>query len=84
MCGAKPSGELPAKARLRVTVQWREPHEPSFFGDPGDPYRLNPLAALRLMVLRQLELRRIGRARPGKERHAGGEEDAGGRHAGGA
>lgn len=44
--------ELPAKARARVSVQWREPHDPEFFRRGEDLYR-EPLAALRLVVLRQ-------------------------------
>jgi hypothetical protein len=46
------TAELPAMARVRLTLQWREPHSPEFFRDPGDPYR-QPLAQLRLVVLRQ-------------------------------
>jgi hypothetical protein len=50
------AAKLPAKARVRVTLQWSEPHEPDLFWRPGraDFYR-NPLAQLRLQVLRQLE-----------------------------
>lgn len=46
--------ELPEKARLRLTLQWREPHDPDYFLRPGEPdyYRI-PLAALRLVLLRQ-------------------------------
>jgi hypothetical protein len=44
--------ELPDKAVLRVSVQWREPHEPSFLLRGEDLYR-EPLAKFRLMLLRQ-------------------------------
>jgi len=49
----KPSLDLPDKVRLRLTLQWREPHDPDYFqlGD-DDPYRV-PLAEMRLMLLRQ-------------------------------
>ncbi len=46
--------DLPAQARLRVSMQWREPHDPAYFARPGreDLYR-KPLANLRLVLLRQ-------------------------------
>jgi hypothetical protein len=46
------AGPVPAKAKLRVVLQWKEAHEalPLLAGD--DPYR-NPLADLRLVVVRQ-------------------------------
>jgi hypothetical protein len=48
------SPDLPAKTRVRVTVQWTEPHDPDYFLRPGEPDRyLQPLARLRLTVLRQ-------------------------------
>lgn len=54
--GWQPVGEAPAqelpKARLRVSVQWREPHDPAFWQDGQDFYR-RPLADVRLLVLRQ-------------------------------
>jgi hypothetical protein len=50
--GGKPSPDLPADATLRVSVQWREPHDPEFQLAGEDPYRW-PLATLRLVVLRQ-------------------------------
>ena len=45
---------LPEKTKLRLTLQWREPHDPDYFLRPGEPddYR-RPLAALRLQLLRQ-------------------------------
>lgn len=46
------SAELPAGKPVRLTVQWQEPHDPSFFLEPGDPYRV-PLAYLSTVVLRQ-------------------------------
>jgi hypothetical protein len=44
--------DLPAGARLRLAVQWREPHDPRYARGGDDPYR-QPLARLRLVVLRQ-------------------------------
>jgi hypothetical protein len=46
--------DLPEGARLRFTMQWREPHDPDYFLRPReeDPYR-RPLAQLRLQFLRQ-------------------------------
>jgi hypothetical protein len=43
---------LPAKATVRVSIQWREPHDPEFLRRGEDLYRV-PLANLRLVVLRQ-------------------------------
>ncbi|HEX3315133.1 MAG TPA: hypothetical protein VHR72_09605, partial [Gemmataceae bacterium] len=45
--------ELPKEARLHVSLQWREPHEPDYYqlGD-ADQYR-QPLAAMRITLLRQ-------------------------------
>jgi hypothetical protein len=51
--GKQAGPDLP-KAKLRVTVQWREPHDPSFWGLEEDPYRI-PLANLNLVVLRQCD-----------------------------
>ncbi len=41
-------------ARLRISLQWREPHDPDYYFRPGeeDRYR-TPLAELRVTVLRQ-------------------------------
>ncbi|HZU39117.1 MAG TPA: hypothetical protein VFA18_24540, partial [Gemmataceae bacterium] len=55
----KPAGkprtaDLPAGIPIRVSLQWREAHDPDFFKTPGDPY-LRPLAHLRVLVLRQLD-----------------------------
>ena len=47
-----PRAELPAGARVRVSVQWREPHDPEFGQRGEDIYRM-PLAAVRLAILRQ-------------------------------
>jgi hypothetical protein len=46
--------DLPEKAQLRLSVQWREPHDPDYFLRPGeeDFYR-KPLASLKLVLLRQ-------------------------------
>jgi hypothetical protein len=46
--------ELPAGARLRLAVQWREAHDPEFLRNGEDPYR-ESLANLQLVVLRQLD-----------------------------
>ncbi|MCI0462403.1 MAG: S8 family serine peptidase [Gemmataceae bacterium] len=52
--GAEVTPDLPAGAKVRVSMQWREPHEPDFFFRLGDPDRYRvPLAQVRLMVLRQ-------------------------------
>jgi hypothetical protein len=52
--GGKPTPDLPANAVVRVSVQWREPHDPEFQQAGEDAYRW-PLATLRLVVLRQLD-----------------------------
>lgn len=52
--GKEELGDLPAGARIRVTMQWREPHDPDYYLRPGDEdYYRKPLAALRLILLRQ-------------------------------
>lgn len=50
----KQSAELPAKTALRLTLQWREPHDPDYYLRPGeeDWYRRS-LAGLTLTLLRQ-------------------------------
>jgi hypothetical protein len=50
--GGKPVPELPDNAVVRVSVQWREPHDPEYQEPGADVYR-RPLATLRLVVLRQ-------------------------------
>lgn len=44
--------ELPAKATVRLSVQWREAHDPALWRSPDDLYR-QPIAPLRVVVLRQ-------------------------------
>ena len=46
--------DLPAGARVRIALQWREPHDPDYYLRSGeeDFYR-RPLADLRLSILRQ-------------------------------
>lgn len=44
--------DLPAKATLRISFQWKEPHSPEFLRRGEDLYR-EPLAKPRLMLLRQ-------------------------------
>jgi hypothetical protein len=48
------SFDLPGGTKVRISMQWREPHDPVFFFQAGQPdaYRV-PLAVLRLAVLRQ-------------------------------
>lgn len=64
--GKNSSPELPDKARVRLSVQWREAHDRQFYFRPGedDRYR-RPLADLRLLVLRQLDP--AGEKRPGDD-----------------
>lgn len=52
---------VPARTKVRVTMQWREAHDASFAGPGEDPYR-EPLAELRLVVLRQPDPE--GKSRP--------------------
>jgi hypothetical protein len=49
--GGTVTPDLP-KARMRVSVQWREPHDPAFWRDGEDLYP-EPLADVRLLILRQ-------------------------------
>ena len=45
--------ELPKDTRLHVSLQWREPHEPDYYQlGEGDLYR-QPLAGMRITLLRQ-------------------------------
>jgi hypothetical protein len=48
----KVSADMPEKVRIRVSMQWREPHDPALFAASDDPYRA-PLANLALGILRQ-------------------------------
>jgi hypothetical protein len=50
----EPKPEIPAKTKLRLTLQWREPHDPDYYlqADDEDLYR-KPLANMRLQLLRQ-------------------------------
>jgi hypothetical protein len=48
------AADVPAGTRLRVSIQWREPHDPEFLRHGEDAYR-QPLASVRLMLLRQLD-----------------------------
>jgi hypothetical protein len=50
--GAAAQDELPAGARLRISVQWREAHDDRYARIGEDRYR-EPLANLRLLVLFQ-------------------------------
>jgi hypothetical protein len=46
--------DIPAGARLRITLQWREAHDPLYAQTGEDPYR-EPLARLRVLLLHQLD-----------------------------
>jgi hypothetical protein len=46
--------DIPANTRLRLSIQWREPHDPDFLKHGQDAYR-KPLASPRLLLLRQLD-----------------------------
>lgn len=46
------SADLPEKIRLRISIQWREPHDPVLANEFDDPYR-DPIVNLGLVVLRQ-------------------------------
>jgi hypothetical protein len=47
--------DIPAGTRLRITLQWRETHDPLYAQTGEDPYR-QPLARnVRLVLLRQLD-----------------------------
>jgi hypothetical protein len=48
------SKDLPAGSRIRVTLQWREPHDPSLARIGLDHFR-EPLAIFRLQAVRQLD-----------------------------
>src|SRR5262249_19441504 len=44
--------DLPEKARVRISIQWREPHDPELTNEADDPYR-QPVVNLGLVVLKQ-------------------------------
>ncbi len=47
------AAEIPEKTKLRLSFQWREPHEADYFGiGADDPYR-QPLVNIRVVLLRQ-------------------------------
>jgi hypothetical protein len=46
------SQELPAGAKLRLSLQWREAHDPDFLAHGEDVYQ-EPLANLSIVILRQ-------------------------------
>ena len=48
----KITADMPEKVRVRVAMQWREPHDPVLFAASDDPYR-TPLANLGLVILKQ-------------------------------
>lgn len=52
--GGPKSLELPEGARLRISLQWQEPHDPAYAWQPGqDDLYLKPLADMTLVALRQ-------------------------------
>jgi hypothetical protein len=51
--GAERTFDLPAGARVRLTFQWTEAHEPAVSNLPGPDLYRAPLAKLHLLVLRQ-------------------------------
>jgi hypothetical protein len=57
----EPSADLPAGAKVRLTIQWAEPHDATIGGPEESAYRV-PLAPMRLRVLQQLDP--TGRTRP--------------------
>jgi hypothetical protein len=50
----KATADIPANTRIRLSIQWREPHEPDFLHRGEDAYR-QPLTSPRLVLLRQLD-----------------------------
>ncbi len=63
--GGKTMLDLPAGVRVRVSLQWREVHDPEA-GRPGeDPY-VKPLADPRIVVLNQPRRRLSSGRRPGR------------------
>jgi hypothetical protein len=44
--------ELPAKTRIRLSLQWKEAHDPQLW-NPRDDVYMAPLAQIRLLLLRQ-------------------------------
>ncbi len=57
----KPTDVLPAGARVRISLQWREAHDPTPLRAGEDPYR-EPLTKLNLVVVRQPDPQ--GKTRP--------------------
>ncbi len=49
---AKTASDLPEKVRIRVAMQWREPHDPALYAASDDPYRA-PVANLNLVIVKQ-------------------------------
>lgn len=52
--GGAATADVPANTRVRLSIQWREPHDPDFLRHGEDLYR-EPLASPRLLLLRQLD-----------------------------
>ena len=46
--------DLPAGAKVRISLQWREPHDPDYFAaEDGEDHYRKPLADLRIALARQ-------------------------------
>ncbi len=46
--------DIPEKTKLRITMQWREPHDPEYYLRPGETdFYAVPLANMRIQLLRQ-------------------------------
>ncbi|HEX5271451.1 MAG TPA: hypothetical protein VFW33_13230, partial [Gemmataceae bacterium] len=52
--GGPAVADIPQGTRLRLSVQWREPHDPDFLRHGQDAYR-RPLASPRVLLLRQVD-----------------------------
>ena len=52
--GQKTVQTLPADTKFRISVQWREPHDPDYFFRADDEdYYLRPLKEMRIIILKQ-------------------------------
>jgi hypothetical protein len=60
----KTTPDLPVGTRIRVTLQWREAHDPTLLRIGQDPYR-EPLSSMKLLLLRQPDP--AGAKRPGDD-----------------
>jgi hypothetical protein len=51
----KSATDIPAGARFRITLQWREAHDALYAQTGEDPYRLPLARGMRILLLRQLD-----------------------------